>query len=342
MLYRFAAPAMACRFEVVLESTDAARARAVAEEALAEVTLWHKRLNRFDSASDITRINRLAPTQPVRVDSELFELLSLCQTATRLTQGMFSPLLKNTDPRTTAIPCGVLVGPADPVCFEVPDNVQRRTPPATAVPSKPSLLLDNAALTVQFTDPDSNAALDLGGIAKGWALDRAADSLIENGVTLALLHGGTSSVRAVGIPPGATGWAIQVADNAAATPSAAAAERLVLHLANESLSISAHYGRPGGHITHPATGQLIHPSQHAGPTIAVATCRSAAWAEVWSTALLLDPTLSAQGQQIAPHQQARFAAVRNTCAWNVCSGCVVCSSPSGIPNPVTLAELQSI
>ena len=327
---------MACRFEVVFEATDAAWARAVAEEALAEVTLWHKRLNRFDSASDITRINRLAPAQPVRVDSELFELLSLCHAATRVSSGMFNPLIPNTAPRATAISGGVFVGPADPVCPAVCDDVQRRTPPGTATLPKPALLLDTAALTVQFSDPDLNAALDLGGIAKGWALDCAADSLMQNGITLALLHGGTSSIRAIGTPPGTPGWAIQVGDNAAATPPAATEDQLILHLANESLSISAHHGRPGGHITHPATGQLIHPSQHSGPTMAVATCSSAAWAEVWSTALLLDPTLCAQGDQIAPRQQARFAAVRNTCAWRKCYGSMPINRQPCIPPCITV------
>jgi len=307
---------MACRFEVVIDATDAAWARAAAEEALAEVTLWHSRLNRFDKASDIARINQFARTRPVRVDGELFELLSLCRRAVRATGGVFNPLLPTGGSASTASADGAFVATAGSV------GLKRRTQPAMATPIVPSLLLDAAAGTVQFADLNagSEVALDLGGIAKGWALDAAADSLVQSGVRLALLHGGTSSVRAIGTPPGMTGWAIQIGDGSSSHAVAAGQERLILHLADESLSISAHHGRPAGHIVHPATGRVVHPDERAGPEMAVATCRSAAWAEVWSTALLLDPGLCAQGEQFAPQEQARFAAVRNTSAWNVCYG----------------------
>ena len=41
-------------------------------------------------------------------------------------------------------------------------------------------------------------ALDLGGVGKGYALDRAAELLAERGVTEAFLHGGSSTVLAIG------------------------------------------------------------------------------------------------------------------------------------------------
>ncbi len=315
---------MACRFEVVIEATDAAWARAAAEQALAEVTLWHTRLNRFDKASDISRINQCAQTRPVRVDGELFELLALCQRAGQVTGGMFNPLLPTGVKDSNSSASGACIA------ADGSDQMQRRSQTAVAAPVVPSLLLDAEAGTVQFVDSDAigEVALDLGGIAKGWALDAAADSLVQSGVSLALLHGGTSSVRAIGTPPGMNGWAIQVGDGSAAPALVAGRERLIVHLADESLSISAHYGRPEGHVVHPRTGLVIHPDRHAGPEMAVVTCRSAAWAEVWSTALLLDPGLCAQGEQNAPHEQARFAAVRNTSAWNVCYGSNVGSNPA--------------
>jgi FAD:protein FMN transferase len=48
--------------------------------------------------------------------------------------------------------------------------------------------------------------LDLGGIGKGYAIDRAADLLDEWGVVQALIHGGFSSVRALEPPAGMDGW----------------------------------------------------------------------------------------------------------------------------------------
>lgn len=68
------------------------------------------------------------------------------------------------------------------------------------------IVLDPLALTIRLTDSD--VSVDLGGIAKGHALDCAAALLNEHGVSSALLHGGTSSVVAIGQPPDSDGWAI--------------------------------------------------------------------------------------------------------------------------------------
>lgn len=61
-------------------------------------------------------------------------------------------------------------------------------------------------------------ALDLGAIAKGHALDLAARVLRDAGISSALLHGGTSSIYAIGVPPGSTGWSIRLAHAPNAEP----------------------------------------------------------------------------------------------------------------------------
>jgi len=53
---------------------------------------------------------------------------------------------------------------------------------------------------------ESEVRLDLGGIGKGYAVDRVAELLEEWGVDQALLHGGFSSVLALKAPPGLDGW----------------------------------------------------------------------------------------------------------------------------------------
>ena len=53
--------------------------------------------------------------------------------------------------------------------------------------------------------------LDLGAIGKGYALERAAELLREAGVTSALLNGGTSTIYALGRPPGNSAcWKVAV------------------------------------------------------------------------------------------------------------------------------------
>jgi FAD:protein FMN transferase len=61
--------------------------------------------------------------------------------------------------------------------------------------------------------------LDLGGIGKGYAIDRAAESLEEWDVHHALLHGGYSSVLALEAPPGREGWPLTISLPAPESPS---------------------------------------------------------------------------------------------------------------------------
>ena len=58
---------------------------------------------------------------------------------------------------------------------------------------------------------DSPVHLDLGGIGKGYAVDRMADALAHWGIDHALIHGGCSSVRALDPPAGVPGWPLGIA-----------------------------------------------------------------------------------------------------------------------------------
>ena len=62
--------------------------------------------------------------------------------------------------------------------------------------------------SVGFAKPGMR--LDFGGIAKGWALDRARQVLEQYGVSCAFLDAGTSSMVAMGAPPGKPGWTVRL------------------------------------------------------------------------------------------------------------------------------------
>ena len=62
--------------------------------------------------------------------------------------------------------------------------------------------------TIRF-DRDG-VELDLGGIAKGYAVDRAGKILRASGVTSAFITSGTSSICAIGAPPGQKAWRVEV------------------------------------------------------------------------------------------------------------------------------------
>ena len=91
--------------------------------------------------------------------------------------------------------------------------------------------------------------LDLGGIGKGYAVDRMAELLEEWDVSRALIHGGWSSVLALEPPPGSEGWALTLS---APEPGEA---RVLVRLAGRQKALSASGTRKGDHIVDPRTGE---------------------------------------------------------------------------------------
>jgi thiamine biosynthesis lipoprotein len=108
--------------------------------------------------------------------------------------------------------------------------------------------------------------IDLGGIAKGYAVMRAAAVLKRHGIRNALISLGSSSVAALGSPPGEEGWRLFIRDPVQSSRSAGS---LILH-DGEYLATSGTYEHTKGdgqlrrsHIIDPATGQAISGSRSA-------------------------------------------------------------------------------
>ena len=137
-----------------------------------------------------------------------------------------------------------------------------------------AIALDQQRGTLSFTRP--GVAIDLGSIGKGFALDRAAELLRTHGVTSALLHGGTSSVIAIGTPPDADGWKVALSSYSGGD---------VIELRDNALGVSAPHGRVNeghGHIVDPRSSQPV-----ALGACAAVVGPSAALADAWSTATVV-------------------------------------------------------
>jgi thiamine biosynthesis lipoprotein len=236
-------------FEVWLAGEDPDHLADVAEAILDEVARIEGRLSWRDPRSEISRVNRDAADGPVRVDREVFELLMMCRRGWFETGGAFD-VAAGSSPRD-----GVFGG----VTFA-------------------DVILDEDTRSVRF--PSRSLRLDLGGIGKGHALDRAGEMLDAFGVSSALLHGGTSSVLARGRTPGGSRWSVGVRD-----PWAFDDDEQVtrLDLADRALACSTALG--WGH----ATSDLIDP--RSGRALreqsgCVVLAESATRAEILSTALI--------------------------------------------------------
>lgn len=92
--------------------------------------------------------------------------------------------------------------------------------------------------------------LDLGGIGKGYAVDRMAEVLEEWEVRRALVHGGFSSVLALEAPPDRDGWPL--------TLSAPGGGEVLARVSARQRAFSASGTRKGDHIRDPRTGRAVH------------------------------------------------------------------------------------
>ncbi len=259
--------AMATRFELLLYGDDPVRLRAAGEEALVEIERLESQLSFYRQNSDIRRINQQAAFGPVRVDPRLFRLLRSCSELTKATDGAFDvtvgPLMRAW--KFTG------EGGAVPATEDL-EAARRRT-------GMDLVSFDEEAFSIGFSCP--GVEIDLGGYGKGYAIERAIDLLIENGIGSALLHGGTSSVHGIGCPPGGQCWKV-----ALSLPFPQEPEPPVVDLTDRALSVSAVHGksfesggRQYGHVIDPRTGLPVDralASAVAGPSPAVCEALSKA------------------------------------------------------------------
>lgn len=248
-------PAMGTWFEARLVGHDAEHLEAVAEAILDEVERIERLLSRFDPRSEISRINRQGHVGDVLVDYELLHLLLACRRYQEQTGGWF-------DITATS---RALAGELSPL---------------PAVPLAHGFQIDRSRRTVRLTR--AGAWLDLGGIGKGYALDRAAELLARNNVARAMLHGGTSSLLARGLGPDDQPWMAALRDPCSPPETAAVLEEVPL--ADHALSASAALA-PGDNVSDivdPLSGRPL-----AEQAACAVVAPSATQAEALSTALVL-------------------------------------------------------
>ncbi len=112
----------------------------------------------------------------------------------------------------------------------------------------PSLELDPDEVVVRATR--DGVRVDLGGVGKGYAVDRMAELIEEWGVGVALVHGGFSSVLALEPPTDREGWPLTLSD-----PRAPA--RVLARLSVRQTALGASGLRKGDHIVDPRTGEPV-------------------------------------------------------------------------------------
>lgn len=154
----------------------------------------------YEGVNNVRTINRSAGKEPVKVDEKLLDLLEFSKEMCELTDGM----------------CNIAMGSVLSIWHKYreegindPENAQ--LPPMEELLEASEhcgidhLIIDREAGTAYLDDPEMS--LDLGAAAKGYAVERAAELLMNEGVTVGYSLNVGGNVRTIGTKTDGSDWA---------------------------------------------------------------------------------------------------------------------------------------
>ncbi|NOZ68871.1 MAG: FAD:protein FMN transferase [Deferribacteres bacterium] len=236
-----------CTITVVSASEE--KAREAINRGFAEIERLDGLLNYFSEDSEITAVNRAAG-RPVRVSRETLDIVKKAVHISEITGGAFDP--------TIAPVVSLWKFSKDISAPSIPS----RDAVATALRHVDyrKIEINTAASEIYLTE--KGMELDLGGIAKGYAADRAVEAVKAEGIKAALVAV-AGDIRGFGLNPSGQGWRLGIQDPRPETVSERPWEDVfaTLELRDRAISTSGDYqrffikdGKRYFHILDPVTG----------------------------------------------------------------------------------------
>jgi FAD:protein FMN transferase len=230
---------MGTRVSVELWHEDEARGRELVAEVMEEYRRIDRDMSTYKPDSEISRVNAHAAEGPMRIGAELFSMIERSLELSVASHGAFDITY-------------------DSVAY-LYDFRERKRPSDSEISARLGavdyrhVVLEREASTVRFTMP--GVRINLGGIAKGYAVEHAADLLRSRGVEHALLNAG-GDTRVIGDRRGQP-WIVGIRH-----PRQADEVVTRLPIVDEAISTSGDYerffeegGRRYHHIINPSTGR---------------------------------------------------------------------------------------
>jgi thiamine biosynthesis lipoprotein len=159
---RRARPLLGTLVDIGIEADDSETAQLALAAAFAEIATVHRLMSFHEPESDLARLNRARPGEPVGVDPRTAEVLRHADAFRLASGGAFDCAVADTLVASGRLPAMPATQGAD-----------------AEGPAGDRVLVERG-----------RARLDLGGIAKGYAVDRAIAALVERGVRAALVNAG--------------------------------------------------------------------------------------------------------------------------------------------------------
>jgi thiamine biosynthesis lipoprotein len=254
--------AMGTMFDIIVYHASRPEAERAMQKALAEVVRLDQVMSHYKADSDLAKLHREGRGAPVPVEPSLYDVIQESIRFSRYSAGAFdatiAPLLRvwktasaeGRKPSANEIAAARRCVGYEQIEAIAPDRIRLRS---------------------------ACVELDLGGIGKGYAVDRAIAVLKAEGIRYGLVNAGGSSITAIDAPPGAKGWAVTVGAGK------------VLLLRDSSMSTS----EQNGEILDPRTGSpaaiAIPTGRDSGLAAVSVITRSGTAADALSTALVIVP-----------------------------------------------------
>ena len=259
-LVRRTIPVMGTLAEVTVPSRNEAWAQRAIDAAFTQIRRVESTMTRFRPDSDVGRLNRSGASWAA-VSDDTAAVLERAVRWARSSDGRFDPCLGRAS--------------------ELWDVTRRTVPPESGVHELASgrlwrsLVIDHIGSGARARLLDRRAAVDLGGIAKGFAVDAAAQALRDWGVTDGLVNIGGDLV-ALGVDVDGDPWRIGIR-----SPRGVPALVAETAISDEALATSGDYvrffqhgGRRYHHLLDPATGEPYRTSTRS-LTVRAANCTDA-------------------------------------------------------------------
>ena len=233
---------MGTNIEVEIWDTDVIHAKGCIEEVMGEMERINQDMSPYIKTSELYRINQHAAEAPVKISQEMFDLVQRSFYFSEISHGAFDITFASIGYRYDY---RKHIKPSDAQIKAALPEINYR-----------HIKLDAKNRTIYFDMP--GVRIDLGGIAKGHAVDISINRLRRCGITEAMVTAGGDS-RIIGDHNGRP-WMIGIKD-----PRNKKSSVVAIPLSNTAVSTSGDYERyfiKDGvryhHILNPKTGKSVH------------------------------------------------------------------------------------
>lgn len=237
---------MGNQFVITIAEVDENIAVALIDEAIAEIARIEALLTTYNQTSQTFLININAGIQPVKVDTEVFELIKRANRISEITEGAFDLSYGSLDKKFWNFDQTMTQLPNEKLAAEKVKLINYK-----------NIILDESQSTVFLKE--KGMRIGFGGIGKGYAADRATQLLLEKSVKSGIVNA-SGDLKTWGNQPNGQPWTIQLAH-----PDLPFQAFSKLSISNLAVATSGNYekftiinGKKYSHTINPKTGYPVH------------------------------------------------------------------------------------